>query len=1824
MIHITDFNGNIIDFISREDGAVTEAEHMINVEDKLETFDFTILTSRTGNLQKRNRILITDKDGQYREFIIYNISSDLNGYTRVQTNASALEDIKTAKPVGPHKLDKHTVKQALEYALADTGWKVSDEAEWGGTRTTSWTGWHDRISILKQLETTYDMRVSFYVEVGSNKVAKRYVSLNKVEPLFKGEEIVYGDNMIDLKRTVDFSDIATALICLGPEDSETGKREIVEIKDDDAQSQFGLPYRYIWDIYEPQSSDEKMTRQRLTTLGRTALNKRKQESISYEIDGIGLTASAGDMIRVKNEDFTPELYVDAEVVEVTTDLISGDSKYKFGVIKEYTRDDVYARFNAMLSGLRERLNKVVENTDSIISERLEEELKYVERYIEKSPTPPLNAKEGQLWLDLSHDVAVLKRYENGEWVKSSVSNVKEIGGMTREETMYESLKERLVRNEVDYSEVFKRHRALVSEKQYHYVDEDIKNDLTSRYNSLQKSYDDFKIAFNNINTEQPTIGLITTAISRAVEFESRLKEYNDSYYVARKAFDEVIALLQSQYSDEKYNELLNEIADSVGGIVNDDGSIDMTEEIKRRNDEALKMIADAIGGTIDENGNIDTTKIDKQRLDEAMELVASAIGGTWNGNQLIADVPNREELNDLNKSIKRYLNGELSSLDGKLGKHIETVVNQAKDEFRVAIESVDKKVDGIEIGGRNLLLNSNQRLNKPVGTNYATIPNFTFKETGTYTISFNAIVTTDENSFDRHLIYVGRSVGSAPRVENGRTYATFTIEERDLNKYMFLYLGEHAGISRENGGYFEYLKIETGNKPTDWSPAPEDFENDINNLTQEVSKNTTSLNLLENEISLKADSNTVKQILDDELEPIKSSVQSNKAELKVQSDLIGSKVDSATYEVDKDGIVKDIETNASAIEQTSKSLTSNIDSVNKRIDEQDSIIDTNKSSISQLNNQIALKVDSEYVKQTLDEELKVVKSDIGLNKSELKVLENQISSKVESAEYTKDKDDIIKNIEANKSEITQTAKKLSSDIQGVDTKVDEQTRVVNTNSSNIEQLNNQISLKASTTEVKELLNSELKAVKSNVATNQSQLKLLSNQISSKVESSKYTTDMNGITRDIKNTKSEVSQLSESVNSKITSVEQKFDELEVGGRNLVRNSDFSKKFDKPWYVNGKAERVLINGLHVIKVTEKPANGGIYTYPTELENGEIYTISFYAKAINKTSSIKIGFLGQPNGRSKTFLLDEEMKRYTFTTTQPLDKSINSIMHMYGGGTSTFRDGFYITKIKLEKGNKATDWTPAPEDYQTQIDKQGNILTKHETEIEQNKLGLNTKVGYTEMNGTQRTLEKLLTEFSQTSSGFNFKIDSNGMIQDLTFDRYRFKLNSNLIEFNNGDVVIKDGKTTIKDAFIHDLASNNAFINVLNSQYINSNEVTSEVGGNKTIIRGGYFESSGTYRRSWLGRTTTNNVSIRVESGYLRFRNNTLGGSIYMSDYGISTMRDATGDYLDMNGSSGSLIFFDTRYSYDNQAGITLHSYGGTASLVSETYHALVKSKYSTSIEVTDSLIMFKPYSESRIGSNIFKMTLANASSASHMHGYLTYGSDNDPHAVGLRFSKTKSNPIIQVVDYDFSTGGDTSIEAGNGLFNEVNRRSDNTPVYWNGTSTGTINQGRVSSTQLIASSIVSRYGDKDIFLGTRSGGTLRITDENGYNSGKGITYRDINFQNWKAWSSESAKTEIEKWDLKVLDIIKDELQLYRYKFKKDIGTEYSKFNHGIILRNNSNEDEFPVEWRDEDAFNGNEVMWWNTKAIQELAHENDELKSEIKELNNKINKIMEMIA
>ena len=93
-----------------------------------------------------------------------------------------------------------------------------------------------------------------------------------------------------------------------------------------------------------------------------------------------------------------------------------------------------------------------------------------------------------------------------------------------------------------------------------------------------------------------------------------------------------------------------------------------------------------------------------------------------------------------------------------------------------------------------------------------------------------------------------------------------------------------------------------------------------------------------------------------------------------------------------------------------------------------------------------------------------------------------------------------------------------------------------------------------------------------------------------------------------------------------------------------------------------------------------------------------------------------------------------------------------------------------------------------------------------------------------------------------------------------------------------------------------------------------------------------------------------------------------------------------------------------------------------------------------------------------------------------------------------------------------------------------------------------------------------------------------------------------------SHEKFKHDIQEWKYNVLDIYKNDLTLHSYKVNSEADSLYYRIHHGIVIRENSNLDQFPIEWRNGDGFDGNEVLWWNTKAIQELALENEELKNE----------------
>ncbi|EIL3010001.1 hypothetical protein KQQ94_000573 [Staphylococcus pseudintermedius] len=801
MIHVMNFKGEIVDFIAQSDSAVIQAVHKRDINERIETFDFTILSERTTYMQERNRIVIQDKNGQYREFIIDRISADIEGYTEVETVASYLEDITKARPYAPGKLEKMTTKQALSDVLKDTGWQVSDATEYDGLRTTSWTSYQTRYDVLLQLCTTYKMMADFYIEVGSNRVDKRLVVLRKRNPLFKGKEITYGKDLTGLKRTVDFSEIKTALLCVGPEPEEGKKRVELVVKDDESQAKYGLSNRYNWGIYEPETEDQNMTESRLRTLGTTELNKRKSEVITYEVTAVDIekeykheVINLGDMVRIKNRDFTPPLYVEAEVISEEYDLISKDVTYGFGTYKEFKESDLRSSFDRKLDAIRQKLNDNFSNVNTIVKESLQGELQYFERKILKGDTPPENPVNDLLWLDTSNPkVAVLRRYWNGEWIKSSAENASDVVAVTQEQAMYSDLSNTFVNLTIQHSRLM--HDASEALESEYLVDTDIKANVSSRLNDTIGVFNQIKQNLDSMTSETATIGNLVDTQALFLEYREKMQALYNTIENAKIAIDERFKLLQSQYTDEKFNEALNSVASKLGLTVNENNQLVGEVDVSKQINEAVRemtneMLRDYVTSTeyqSDKNGiieRLDNSDSERKQLsnqiadrvtrseyenDVEQRLVNSKAEVLIEAEQTSNRV-SKEVFNESSKTLERYTsefinnvstgmsfnyddNGNIQSAnvgrDGiKLkGDRVDITVNK---DFNVLVNDVSNKADETNIVNKLNLSREGLDINvNNIGirggssTSYVDIRNDLIELSGEYTRTFRGDTQKD-------------------------------------------------------------------------------------------------------------------------------------------------------------------------------------------------------------------------------------------------------------------------------------------------------------------------------------------------------------------------------------------------------------------------------------------------------------------------------------------------------------------------------------------------------------------------------------------------------------------------------------------------------------------------------------------------------------------------------------------------------------------------------------------------------------------------------------------------------------------------------------------------------------------------------------------------------------------------------------------------------------------------------------------------------------------------------------------------------------------------
>lgn len=177
-------------------------------------------------------------------------------------------------------------------------------------------------------------------------------------------------------------------------------------------------------------------------------------------------------------------------------------------------------------------------------------------------------------------------------------------------------------------------------------------------------------------------------------------------------------------------------------------------------------------------------------------------------------------------------------------------------------------------------------------------------------------------------------------------------------------------------------------------------------------------------------------------------------------------------------------------------------------------------------------------------------------------------------------------------------------------------------------------------------------------------------------------------------------------------------VNVGGRNLIINSAF-KNGKNNWTNWGEpATRELVTSnnkiwAHIIGNKQKFQGFNQWTESGSIKTGDNITFSARIKgnAPNQKFTIGIHWMTDSNyivGQTwHEFTVGITDSIYTWTTTA-LGNECSKLNLMIGVSDTLIAYNVYFTELKLEKGNIATDWSPAPEDIDSAVDEAAKTAT------------------------------------------------------------------------------------------------------------------------------------------------------------------------------------------------------------------------------------------------------------------------------------------------------------------------------------------------------------------------------------------------------------------------------------------------------------------------------------------------------------------------------------
>ena len=376
-----------------------------------------------------------------------------------------------------------------------------------------------------------------------------------------------------------------------------------------------------------------------------------------------------------------------------------------------------------------------------------------------------------------------------------------------------------------------------------------------------------------------------------------------------------------QIGKDASNEYSMSVWDKNGNLIWD--ALGATEKTIQR-----KIIRD---GIVADDANISGSKLDinsviKEVNGSTTKLKSSTI--VMNDKNQTLDVV----FNEMETTVADNLSSAKLYADGKLSDAQKYALEQANSALSSAKSYADSAVDNIEVGGRNLLVQKN------ITQGYLSTDgkgSFIGSGGGDQTsdwidVSGNKYITitlyedfTNTNNSGRYCEYDAdknciNTIGYNPRQKS-----SVIIELKSNTKYIRV-----TAIECKTRRY----KIEKGNKATDWTPAPEDTQSQIDNVTEITTSHTTSISTMQGQISsLISEDTTIKGNYDALLSRYNATVNtvdSMKTTIGEHTTILNSQNDSIVAVTTK---ANTIESNLAGTTQTVSEVKSNLSGTQQRV-----------------------------------------------------------------------------------------------------------------------------------------------------------------------------------------------------------------------------------------------------------------------------------------------------------------------------------------------------------------------------------------------------------------------------------------------------------------------------------------------------------------------------------------------------------------------------------------------------------------------------------------------------------------------------------------------------------------------------------------------------------------------------------------------------------------------------------------------------------------------------------------------------------------------------